>query len=87
MPEITIDKNVPLTGGTGYGRSTLKYPWDTMEVGDSFLVIPKEGEELRYLAQKMSAMSSTRSRMSKTGRAYTTRYRKEENGVRVWRVS
>ena len=81
---IKVDKGITLTSGSGYGRTFTKYPWAQMEIGDSFLVLPKEGEELRYLAQKVSAMASTRG--SRHHEKYTTRYRAEENGVRVWRI-
>lgn len=65
---IQVDKGIPMPSD---GRS--KYPWKTMEVGDSFTVEKK----LR---------ASVTSNMTKHGsRRFTTRG--EGELVRVWRVA
>lgn len=39
MAMYTVDKNVPVPDTvTRYGGGVAKYPWDQMEVGDSFFV-------------------------------------------------
>lgn len=66
---VTIEKNVPMPEKGTYS----KYPWKTMEVGDSFFVIVSE---------------SARSAMSSNAKRFGIRVmtRKEGDGVRVWRI-
>ena len=70
---VKIDKNVPAPP-----PSHSKYPWDAMEVGDSFFTTAAQG-----------GMSSLIARQgSKRGWKFTTR-QVTENGVkgcRVWRT-
>lgn len=66
-----IEKDVPLPT-IKHGK---KYPWEQMDVGDSFFV-----PEVKQSLMGTNAAHNTRM----TGRRYTTR--KENGGVRVWRV-
>ena len=72
--KVEIEKNVPIT--EWYGRSSAKYPWATMEVGDSFL------SHVSNIAHLVSARALAE---RKTGRKFITRTTPE--GVRVWRVA
>ncbi len=57
-----------------------RYPWNEMEVGDSFLV-PCRDDEKRVVQTKLCGASSNR-------RKFGERYRaaQAEGGVRIWRV-
>jgi uncharacterized protein (DUF2249 family) len=63
---IKIDKNITIPDKRN------KYPWDTMEIGDSF-----------YTNSNVRMLTHTRSKVY--GHKYSVR--KEENGFRVWRVA
>lgn len=72
--KVEIEKNVPVP--KVIGPSTAKYPWATMEVGDSFL----------SHVSKIACLVSARAQAErKTGRKFITRTTPE--GVRVWRVA
>ena len=72
--KVKIEKNVPVP--ERYSRSSAKYPWNTMEVGDSFL----------SHVSKIACLVSARAQAErKTGRKFITRTTPE--GVRVWRVA
>jgi hypothetical protein len=71
---IKLDKNIPLLRDPR--GSAVKYPWDEMEVGDSFFS-PGRG-----------AVGQGTIHGRRHGRRYTSR-QVEENGVpgvRMWRV-
>lgn len=67
-----IDTNVPVPGRRKW---SIKYPWHSMEVGDSFLVPDGNLKSLR-------ASASIQKR--KTNREYMVRA--VEGGVRIWRT-
>lgn len=74
-----IDKNIPLN--SAHGR---KYPFDNMEVDDSFLVeFSNQTPKQKTLVQNRicSAISYYN---KKTKTKFTTRRIKE--GIRVWRI-
>lgn len=68
---IVIEKNIPVPARVTGKRS--KYPWQQMEIGDSFFT---ESNAIR-------ALISTRHKV------YPARYKyaNEGNGVRVWRIA
>lgn len=72
---IKIDKGIPLTDGPPKGRN-MKYPWDVMEIGDSFL-------------SEMKTAAAVTSAVSRAGHVYKRKFtaRKDGNGFRVWRVA
>ena len=69
MEQKKIDKGIPISK-LNRGKST-KYPWATMEIGDSFLLDAKNG-------------SNTTISGKRYGRVFTQRTTTE--GIRVWRV-
>ena len=70
-----IDKAVPVPD-TRFGSGKSKYPFDKMEVGDSFYAPIKQ----------VTAISATRHRtLYWPGEKYTTS--KEGDGVRVFRIA
>jgi hypothetical protein len=93
---FTIDKNVPPPPNArdGRGGRPSKYPFASMEIGDSFLVpYPREARtsdeavELRRATKNIitSAVSQYKIRTGNRSQKYTTRA--EDSGVRVWRIA
>ena len=68
---IIIEKNIPISND---GR-LCKYPFDQMEVGDSFFVPKDEAEKARSSAWKYA---------KRKGMRFETR--KEKDGARIWRT-
>lgn len=74
MSEFTIDKDIPVPKQVGTGRKN-KYPFDALEVGDSFFV--KDA--------KVKTLSRTcGSHGKRLSRKFTSRT--VDGGVRVWRT-
>ena len=71
---IKIDKNVQMPLSSSQRAS---YPFDQMEVGDSFVVSDR--------AQMESARVSTYKRYHSTGQKFATRRLPE--GLRIWRIA
>lgn len=69
-----VEKNVPIPERSG-GRIP-KYPWNEMDIGDSFLV--------EDLTAYNALMSGAGQRKIRNGEVYTIR--KVPEGVRVWRI-
>lgn len=87
MSEFKIEKNVPVP--VSYTKNNLKYPFDQMEVGDSFFIPFKEGqsnEEKRKITNAVSSSCFTYKRAKKLNDiTFATRMTKE--GVRCWRTN
>jgi hypothetical protein len=76
---VDIEKNVPLP----IRVKPSKYPWAEMQVGDSFLFLPQDGESTRDT--QLRACNAA----SQWGRRHTTRFTVrtlKDGNVRVWRV-
>ena len=65
-------------------KSRIKYPWNKMEVGDSVLIEPDNGQTLFQLKRIVGPSASYFGNV--TGRKFKTMMMKEENGVRTWRI-
>lgn len=63
------------------GGAKRKYPFDEMQMGDSFLVLC-EKEKAKDVSATLKGSSK---RMYPT--LFTTRYISEEGGVRIWRIA
>jgi len=73
---ITIDKNIPykkFAYNLRKNKST-KYPWNKMDVGDSFFVQDSTFSNMHTLAKNQS----------KNGKIFKAS--KRDSGIRVWRV-
>ena len=84
---ISIDRNVPLPPQQEFQQKTAKkYPFDLMEIGDSFPVKLTDYEPGLTSRKLMQRISPAASRHAKNhSRKYTLRIM--ENGdVRVWRI-
>ena len=78
MHNYKIEKNVEAPTGTGHNGRPKIYPFDSMEIGDSFFAENKTANAL------CSAFRHWRIYNGKMDVKFTTR--KEGNGVRCWRV-
>jgi len=69
---ITVEKNIPIPSPAK--KEPTKYPWKTMEVGDSFFV---KGDA-----------KSVRSQASYATKRYCRKFvtRQEKDGIRFWRT-
>ncbi len=74
MSEFTIEKGIPVPKMTGAGRKT-KYPFESMQVGDSFFV--KDGT-VKTLSRSCGTYGK------RLERKFTSRT--VDGGARVWRV-
>ena len=74
-----VEKSVPIPEDKPKG----KYPLDSLQPGESFLVqcAPKNAKRIR-----LSIMGATRRVTQKTGAEFLVQVRPEENGVRCWRT-
>ena len=71
-----IEKGIPIPPVKHGGGASAKWPWDHMEIGDSFLMP----------ARKMSTVSSQITTVSRRlGRKFAARA--VDGGARVWRVA
>lgn len=75
---IKIDKGIELPPG----RTTRKYPWREMEIGDSFYVSDDEFPGLYGHERFRTLVSAAGTRM---GLRFSVR--KVEGGLRVWRTA
>ena len=91
-----LNKSVPIP--TDYRSTENKYPFDEMEIGDSFFISPEyEEEDVKRLSNRVAqARQSYQKRVAKHGTEvrFTQRQRVEDDGgkegpiagIRVWRV-
>jgi hypothetical protein len=86
---ITIDKNIPIPAAAGRtGRPSL-YPFESMEVGDSFAV-PLAGETWGFSKndKNLTRLSNSSGIFGKKhNRKFITRTFKDEGVVRCWRIA
>lgn len=68
-----VEKDIPLPKTR---QKLKKYPWDSMEIGDSFLVPKTEGKNARASAYASGF---------KSGRKYASRLQKDGT-TRIWRL-
>lgn len=76
---FVLDSHIPIPAKSHDGRN--KYPFHTMEVGQSFVVEPKESEDQEGCSKRM------RTSMGAAGRRLSRKFviAPEGTGVRVWR--
>ena len=82
--EFIIDKNVPFPEDT---RSSAKYPFQHMDVGDSLFLPLKEGDNAKRMKNRLSQATRTFGKKQTPERHFILRYRLEDeiSGVRIWR--
>lgn len=68
-----IEKGVPIPIDAGRGRGARKYPFRSMEVGDSFLIAFKDQKAIYASAMNQGAK--------------ITCQKQDDGSVRVWRIA
>jgi|TARA_R100001530_G_scaffold954_2_gene1669 hypothetical protein len=90
MADFKVDAGIPIP--TDFRSTELKYPFETMGVGDSFFIQPEyEDETVKRLANRLAQARQTyQKRRARQGEEvkFTQRIRTENgvSGYRVWRV-
>lgn len=74
MTKYKVDKNIPIPEKTIF--CNRKYPFNEMQIGDSFLVKNKS----------MPVVSAAKSGFVKKNPNYQFTMRKVKDGIRVWRI-
>ena len=85
-----VEKNIAMPNPTRNGVPYYKYPFYTMNVGDSFAVPVDPSTTLNYLkvrARVSAAVSQLRKRKDNDGRTFATRMDKVNRVIRVWRTA
>jgi len=84
---IELEKDIPLEMAMKDGQWMLgrprKYPFDEMEVGESFKV-ECPPEKISYQRHRILVAARAHSEYHKLGRRYISR--KVDGGCRIWRV-
>ncbi len=79
---ITIDKNIPIPEDK---RSRFEeFPYNQMEVGDSFRIEAKDGQTIVSLQSGLS--QNAKHWAKKTNSSFLFRTAMEGEGVRIWRI-
>lgn len=95
MKKWQIDKNIPLPPKGKPGHREHSFPFDSLEIGDSFLIgynaPPYDGgKEFNKQFSNMRGALSRYNKQSSTKIKVTTRQVDDEElgtGLRVWRIS
>tara|TARA_R110002167_G_scaffold356702_1_gene571809 strand:- start:53 stop:319 length:267 start_codon:yes stop_codon:yes gene_type:complete len=85
-----VEKNIAMPNPVRNGVPYYKYPFYTMNVGDSFAVPVDPTTTLNYLkvrARVSAAVSQLRKRKDNDGRTFATRMDKVNRVIRVWRTA
>ena len=82
--EFIIDKDIPFPEDT---RSSAKYPFQHMDVGDSLFLPLKEGDNAKRMKNRLSQATRTYGKKQDPEQHFIIRYRLENeiSGVRIWR--
>lgn len=81
--EYKIDKNIPIPDRIRRCGSVL-YPFRTMRIGDSFLILCAKSGYKR--AQDNMAKAACAFRRNKGSGYFISRFVGKERGLRVWRI-
>jgi hypothetical protein len=85
-----VEKNVPMPNATRNGVPYYKYPFFSMNVGDSFAVPVDPTTTLNYIrvANRLSTcICAQRKRKGNDGRDFSIRTDKVNRIIRVWRTA
>ena len=86
----TVDKNIPLPNPIRNGLAYYKYPFFTMNVGDSFAVPVDPTTTLNYIrvANRVAVnICKQYKRPNNEGRTFSYRTDKVNRVIRVWRTA
>lgn len=77
---MIIEKHIPIPTGTG----SYKYPWETMDVGESFFMKLNKDHPLRHYSTMSSQVSRASKRFMK--KFVLSKYTEgNREGIRIWR--
>jgi hypothetical protein len=87
-----VEKNIPLPNPTRNGVPSYKYPFATMNVGDSFAVPVDPTTTLNYIRVAKRVASAITAEWQRTplgsdGKKYSYRTDKVNRVIRVWRTA
>jgi len=82
--EFVIEKNIPIR--KKIKPNATNYPFDKMEIGDSFFVKVKNGNKLTSLASGLSTCAREYAKRHNLDWKFLVSSYTELNGARIWRV-
>ena len=82
MNEFKVEKGIPVP----QIRGTLVYPFENMEVGDSFLITVEEARNKNTSLKRVQSNLLADANRRKDGSKFTTRTMVDGSGIRCWRV-
>lgn len=85
-----VEKNIPMPNATRNGVASYKYPFFTMNVGDSFAVPVDPTTTLNYIrvARRVAKnMQDQHERKHNNGMKFSYRTDKVNRVIRVWRTA
>ena len=81
---LTIDKNIPFPRANMSRK--IKYPFDEMEVGDSFAVKFETIEQARRIQVNLNNGTNKCRRLLKQDKEFATHLDREKKEIRIWRI-
>lgn len=84
MSDFVIEKNVPLPTLNRRGAVGSRYPFDMMQVGDSFAIDASGPVVLSY---RTKSLRSIISRYSKAHNKKFSVYKMSDTQIRIWRTA
>ena len=81
--KIKVEKGLPIPK-SGSGGHNAKYPWDSMEIGDSFLVPYRPNVPNAHTQTNLLCCANGHAKKNNLPNKYRTRCCPD--GVRIWRI-
>ena len=85
-----VEKNIPMPNATRNGVASYKYPFFTMNVGDSFAVPVDPATQLNYIkvhSRIRVSIQNQYKRKDNNGMKFHCRTDKVNRVIRVWRTA
>ena len=86
---VKIDKNIPVPAGTRAGGAEIMFPFEDMEVGDSFFVALLPGKTEEQMVAKLRHAYRKYAKQQEPEPRFTAKIVEEEGvaGIRTWRLT
>jgi len=86
VSQFTVDKGIPLPPDCRNGGRAPKYPFGTMEIGDSFFIAVTV--QNRFSKQRVgSKITANAAHYKRHNPKFKIAYRAVEGGIRIWRIA